>query len=208
MIEVLVTLVITAVGLLGLNSLQLQANRATADSGSRSQAAWILEDMANRIRANSVALADYSTGTEPDFLAPEPDGNGGFVDVPNPKAGQLKTVDCTVSPAKLCSSYYYQGARSAGDASCTTKDQALYDLMEVACTKRENSNDEYTFRDAIDYIADPKLSVAVAADRSVQMTLSWDVRSGGTDANGNKIYTGKSTGITQRRDSLTTVIQP
>src|SRR5690554_1070475 len=61
MIEVLVTIFITVIGLLGISSLQLQSNRAVQDSGNKSQAIWILKDLSNRINANSSALSDYAT---------------------------------------------------------------------------------------------------------------------------------------------------
>ncbi|MEN9463836.1 MAG: hypothetical protein RL217_17 [Pseudomonadota bacterium] len=196
MVEILVTLVITAVGLLGLNSLQLQSNRAALDSGSRSQAAWVLEDLANRIRANP--SNKYSTGVEPDEIADQ-DGNN----VPNPDAGKLKTVDCSVAPSKKCSAYY-DGSRVAGSV-CTAEEQAIYDLKDVACSKRNGAGDEYVFRDAIDFMANPKIAVGVNG-KLVTLNISWDVRTGGVDASGNKVYANKSSNITQHRDSLTTTV--
>src|SRR5690554_8157625 len=61
MVEVLVTIVIISVGFLGLNSLQLQASRSTLDSGNRSQAVWVLEDLTNGMRANIVGIEHYGT---------------------------------------------------------------------------------------------------------------------------------------------------
>lgn len=52
LIEVLITLLITTVGLLGLAALQLNALQATADSSQRSQAVWLMQDLIERIRAN------------------------------------------------------------------------------------------------------------------------------------------------------------
>ena len=58
MIEVLVTLVILSVGLLGLAGLQLRAVRNTHNSYLRTQATFIAYDMSDRIRANrNAALA-------------------------------------------------------------------------------------------------------------------------------------------------------
>ena len=62
MVEVLVTLAITIIGLVGLASLQLQASRSASDTGNRSQAVWIIEDLTNRIRANTGGLENYDTG--------------------------------------------------------------------------------------------------------------------------------------------------
>ena len=52
MLEVLVTLVVLAIGLLGVASLQLNSLRYASMSAGRNQAAMFAEDMAERIRAN------------------------------------------------------------------------------------------------------------------------------------------------------------
>ena len=59
MIEILVTLVILLVGLLGLAGLQMQAQRAEMESYQRVQALVLLQDMTERISANSANLASY-----------------------------------------------------------------------------------------------------------------------------------------------------
>jgi type IV pilus assembly protein PilV len=59
MIEVLITMVITAIGLLGVASLQTRTYAVESESYQRSQAAILLEDMAARIRANKANAADY-----------------------------------------------------------------------------------------------------------------------------------------------------
>lgn len=66
MIEILVTLVILLVGLLGLAGLQMQAQRAEMESYQRVQALVLLQDITERINANSVNYASYvvaSVGT-------------------------------------------------------------------------------------------------------------------------------------------------
>lgn len=55
LLEVLVTLVVLAVGLLGVASLQLNSLRYASMSAGRNQAAMFAEDMAERIRANPTA---------------------------------------------------------------------------------------------------------------------------------------------------------
>lgn len=61
MLEVLITLLIMAVGLLGLAGLQLRAQRAELESYQRVQALILLEDMASRLRANPGAARCYET---------------------------------------------------------------------------------------------------------------------------------------------------
>ena len=59
LIEVLVAVIVTVIGLLGMVALQMRAYGTEAESYQRAQAAVLLEDMANRIRANSASAADY-----------------------------------------------------------------------------------------------------------------------------------------------------
>ncbi len=57
MIEVLVTLLVSAVGLLGVASLQMSAVKNTRESQLRSMATVLAHDMAERMRSNLVGLA-------------------------------------------------------------------------------------------------------------------------------------------------------
>jgi len=108
LIEVLVTITITSIGLMGLISLQMQAVRATNDAGNRSQAVWVWNDMANRIRANKVASSSYA------------------IDGP---------IDCGV-PAIICSSFHNGTGLVNPAASCTGAELAIWDRYEVACQLR------------------------------------------------------------------------
>jgi len=65
MIEVLITLVITATGLLGLASLQLTALRSNQFAYNRTQAIVLAYDMTDRMRANPQAI-DEKTYSEAD----------------------------------------------------------------------------------------------------------------------------------------------
>lgn len=109
LIEVLVTIVITSIGLMGLVSLQMQAVRATNDSGNRSQALWVWTDMANRIRANKNSSASY-------------------ID-PNP-------VNCAIIPAVVCGSYHNGTVVRNPPDRCTGQQLAEWDRYEVACPLR------------------------------------------------------------------------
>jgi len=109
LIEVLVTVVITSIGLMGLVSLQMQAVRATNDSGNRSQAMWVWTDMANRIRANKDASASY--------IDDDP-------------------INCLAPPAIICSSYHDGTAVRTPPAQCTGQQIAIWDRFEVACSLR------------------------------------------------------------------------
>lgn len=63
MIEVLVTMVIIAFGLLGMAGLQARMQVSEMESYQRSQALLLLNDMANRIAVNRNSAASYVTGT-------------------------------------------------------------------------------------------------------------------------------------------------
>ncbi|HJV73070.1 MAG TPA: type IV pilus modification protein PilV [Noviherbaspirillum sp.] len=64
MIEVLVTIVILAFGLLGLVGLQSRLQVSEMEAYQRSQALILLEDMANRISTNRNNAASYVTGAD------------------------------------------------------------------------------------------------------------------------------------------------
>jgi type IV pilus assembly protein PilV len=63
LIEVLVTIVIIAFGLLGMAGLQVRLQMSEMESYQRSQALILLNDMANRIAANRNNAASYVTST-------------------------------------------------------------------------------------------------------------------------------------------------
>ena len=63
MIEVLVTMVIIAFGLLGMAGLQMRMQSSEVEAYQRSQALLLLNDMANRLAANRNMAAAYVTGT-------------------------------------------------------------------------------------------------------------------------------------------------
>lgn len=65
LIEVLVTMVILAIGLLGLAGLQVRLQSSELESYQRAQALILLEDMANRVSANRANAAAYVTTTDP-----------------------------------------------------------------------------------------------------------------------------------------------
>ena len=61
MIEVLITMFILVIGLLGVVGLQARAQQAETESYQRSQALILLRDMADRMSANRANVANYVT---------------------------------------------------------------------------------------------------------------------------------------------------
>jgi len=65
LVEVLVTMVILAIGLLGLVALQARVQILQAEAYQRAQALMLLKDMAGRIASNRNNAALYAAGTMP-----------------------------------------------------------------------------------------------------------------------------------------------
>ena len=93
LIEVLVTMFILAVGLLGVVGLQARSQQAETDSYQRSQALVLLRDMAARINANHAQTFDTTTSP---YLVPA-----------SAPLGYNTTKDCsaptTIADQDLCS---------------------------------------------------------------------------------------------------------
>lgn len=73
MIEVLVAIVVFALGLLGLAGLQTRLQVSEIESYQRSQALILMQDMANRLTSNRAGAADYVTGADAPIGAPDAD---------------------------------------------------------------------------------------------------------------------------------------
>ncbi len=104
LIEVLVTITITSIGLMGLVSLQMQAVKATTDSGNRSQAVWVFNDIINRIHANEETSEEYINAS----------------------------LQGCIQPAATCSSYH-NGNEEVKAIDCNGTQLAFWDFYEVAC---------------------------------------------------------------------------
>ncbi|MDT4813141.1 type IV pilus modification protein PilV [compost metagenome] len=63
LIEVLVTILILSIGLLGMAGLQARLQQSEMEAYQRAQALLLLDDMANRIAANRNEASTYVTGT-------------------------------------------------------------------------------------------------------------------------------------------------
>lgn len=160
MIEVLVTLGISIVGLVGLASLQLQTSRAIHDTSYRSHAVWLAEDLANRMRANRIGLEFYDT-------------NG--VD-----------VSCDNPPQNVCSNYH-DGSNVQQSVTCSRAQMAAYDLWELTCGTSPDVDGAITRVSGGSYL--PRGSVQVAVNGgNVTITVGWDGRTSGQDSNGNTVY--------------------
>lgn len=114
MIEVLVTLLVFTVGLLGFAGLQLNALQSTGDGAQRSQAVWITQELAERMRANPEATdTDYTTAV----------------------------INCAALPPQRCGDYFdpITGAK-VNSAICTAVQMAAYDRWEAQCSYSATNN--------------------------------------------------------------------
>ncbi len=109
MIEVLVTMLILGVGLLGLSLLQMTSLKEGLDTAQRSHGIWIAQEIIERMRANPNGL---STG----YTAAAAQGQG----------------LCAGGPAQMCSDHN-TGSAKVNAAACTAVNMAEFDLWEVMC---------------------------------------------------------------------------
>ena len=159
MIEVLVTVLILAIGLLGLASMQVQALKGSADGGQRGKAVWLAQEIAERMRAN-------------------PDGvqNGDYL-----VSGPLNCAQ----PANLCGNIFDGSSTVQATANCTANQLAEFDLWQVACPTNAQSNIQ---GNVTDFLTNAELRIACQTCASAasapfdgedfEITISWSGRSG------------------------------
>ena len=112
MIEVLVTMIILSIGLLGLAGLQLTGMRSINSASYKTEASVLIDDIAERMRANPDAVDNNQ------FSAVDSAAN----------------INCNAAPAPYCSEYYDSGTSSVvAAASCTSDQLADYDINAWYC---------------------------------------------------------------------------
>lgn len=110
MIEVLVTLVILSIGLLGMAGLQLSSIRGTNSSNYRTQASLLANDIMERMRANPAGM-----------------NANAFIALDSADLGS-----CTALPSPYCGEYYGSGGTVAA-GTCNTTQMASYDFDVWFC---------------------------------------------------------------------------
>ena len=109
MIEVLVTIAILMIGLLGLAALQTNATIAEIEAYQRSQALVLVQDMADRIAANKANAADYVISN----------------------TGATVVSPCPTSPPIAATDLCEWGNKLAGAAEVTGGGNSTVDTSEV-----------------------------------------------------------------------------
>lgn len=110
--EVLITILLVSIGLLGYAALQMGALNSSLDSFSRSQATIILEDAASRIRNNNEYLRN-DTGT--------PNAYVGDLDFAVDPIHTWCDIENGIIPEATCSS----------DSNCSMSDLAKHDIYQI-----------------------------------------------------------------------------
>ena len=182
MLEVLVTIVITIIGLAGLTAMQMQSIRTVEDSGNRTHAIWIANDLINRIGANKVAAASYVVATE---------------------------IDCeNATVSNMCASYFDGTQQVAADA-CTNEQLASFDIWQSLCGTSSLVAGLDAETGSASFINDPGLTLIDNGDGSMEITISWKTRTSGTNADGSRVYFLQDGDIAHdARDSYSQVFTP
>jgi len=138
MIEVLITVFISTIGLLGIASLQTISLKGSIDSSQRTAAALLVNDVVDRMRANP-------TGRNADDYVDAFDEYSACVSGEDP-------------PANICSDYYDQAAGAVVNSGiCTGTQLAVFDAWELACGYENSSNN---LSSAVNFLASPVISVS------------------------------------------------
>lgn len=152
MMEALITALIVAIGVSGVGVLLLRSIQATQDSSQQSQAMWIVQDFAGKLRANSTAAR-----------------NGDYI-------GQTSIADCANQPT-MCASFNIGGLVTNEIDACSTDVMAAYDTWTTVC-----GLDNTSFDTPSDFIANPVLNSACEQrdiDNNCvryNITLTWDTK--------------------------------
>jgi len=108
LIEVLVTMFIMSVGLLGLTGLQASSIKDGLDNGKRSQVTWLVSEIIERVRANPEGQATgYNT--------------------------MIESADCPAAPVQQCA----DNSQGDASITCTPNEIAAFDIWEVFCGQAE-----------------------------------------------------------------------
>ncbi|MFT5693567.1 MAG: type IV pilus assembly protein PilV [Oceanicoccus sp.] len=109
LIEVLVTMFVMTVGLLGLAGLQATSVKDGLDNAKRSQVTWLVTEIIERVRANpdGYLAAAYDT--------------------------TIASADCPSAPVQQCS----DNSQGAAAIDCTPDQMAAFDVWEVFCGQAE-----------------------------------------------------------------------
>ena len=108
LLEILVTIMILSIGLMGVVSLQLKGAESTNGAYFRSQATFIADELAERMHVNHVAVS-----------------NNSYFDIKVTPSGEYCIAN---RPEPFCES-----EKSSVAKSCNTAEMAAFDIFRAAC---------------------------------------------------------------------------
>jgi len=174
LIEVLVAIVITSIGILGFASLQFLGLNSNQSAYYRSQASFIASDLSERMRANI-------------------DGMNANAYAPFDSAA---IIACNAVPANFCDERNNSGTVQAAQA-CDASQRAAHDLFVATCGYSSNEYTDPTVKTSFVNDLLPNGSITVGCIDSVTtdadpctdfsdhtITVSWFESNEGTAANG------------------------
>lgn len=155
MIELMVSLFIFSVGLLGFATLQTRSLQEGFDSGQRSVALWRTQELSDRIRANDDQLDTYFAAVNNDAI-------------------------CDSVPTRCAD--YWDGGEVAG-AACTATEMADFDVWDVFCNGEDATEDVLIDSNISMTCDDRDLTDAEACSAGSNLTLNacWTSRSASSD---------------------------
>ncbi len=120
LIEILVSLVVLSIGLMGLAGLQIAGLKGTNDAHYRTQASLLMMDLADRMRANQVGVAEGKYRTS-------------------------STINCANPPARQCDSESCEGDKLAlfdrYTITCGIKKLLPQSQLEIDCDVSDKDRD-------------------------------------------------------------------
>ena len=143
LIEVLVSIIIVSVGILGFASLQFLGLNSNTSAYQRSQATFIATDLSERMRANIDGMNENQYA-----------------------AFNSTTLNCGTVPATFCDERN-NGGTVMGAVACTAAERAAHDLFVTTCGY--SSNDYTNFAEKSNLITDllPNGNIQIACNDSV-----------------------------------------
>ena len=155
MIELMVSLFIFSVGLLGFATLQTRSLQEGFDSGQRSVVLWRTQELSDRMRANGDQLDTYVAAVN-------------------------NAAICNAVPTRCAD--YWDGGAVAG-AACTATQMATFDVWDVLCNGEDATEDVLIDSDITLACVDRDATDALACSAGSNITLNacWTSRSATSD---------------------------
>ncbi|MFA7552721.1 MAG: type IV pilus modification protein PilV [Spongiibacteraceae bacterium] len=171
LIEVIVTMFIMAVGLLGLSGLQATSVKGGLDTAKRSQVTWLVTELVERMRANPDGLINYAQTINASQCSTIPTSCSSVTSANACSANQIATFDVW---DVFCGQPSTDGELTGSPASLNLTS------IDISCVDGtcNDANDNYTVTIAWTSTATNSSQILTAENRAIQepQSLSMTVR--------------------------------